>query len=945
LGPVEATIGGRAVRLAQGHQRALLAILLLNANRSVSVEDLIDGLWVDPPRTARTALHGMVAALRRALHDAGGESTDALLVLTPSGYMLRVEDLDLARFEQLVAEAERARTAGRLEEAAQLLAEAEALWRGPPLADVSSAPFAGAQVVRLAEARLAAIEERIEIELLQGRHAAVLGQLSALVAKNRMRERLRGQLMLALYRSGRQADALAAYRDARSTLVEEQGLEPSPELRRLHQAILEQSPDLEPADRQPPLRLGSEAPGFASPATRLIGRRRELECLRTLLSDPEVRLITLTGVGGIGKTRLALAVLEQAVEAFPDGASVVLLGGVRDPELVASSIAQRLGVEEDVGSLEASLASRRMLLLLDNFEQVLAAAPLIPSLLEAAPGLKLLVTSRAPLRIGSEREFSVPPLSLPSPDSPEPALESDAVALFVDRARRADPEFDPKSKDLETIVEICHRLDALPLALELAAARLRILSTSQLRDRLTRALPLLTGGLRDAPERHQTLRATLDWSYQLLEPSAQQAFCHLSVFVGGFSLEAALAVCTERAQPEVGLLDDLATLRDHNLLARAERPGGEPRFTMLEVVREYAAELLDARSDAGFARLRHAEFFTAQAERAEAAMIGEEQPEWLDRLENEIDNLRAAMSWSLASGAPELALRIMGASRRFWWIRGRIREARRWLEQALAAASPAPSVSASKALSAASAMASLLGDRDQARRYGDEALALARRLDEHVLIISAATNRANAALNDGDYELAEALHLEAAACAARAGASELEGLALSNLSELELERENNARAAELAGRVIELLRQLGNPEWLAGAFANRAHALVRLGRNDEAIEMLRQAAATVSAVDERAGLTTHCLVISAAILAERGDHLAAARLLGLIAALISDTGEMLHRTEAKLHEETLARTKSAVDAATFTAACDEGGEWSADDALLGALAALEATHV
>ena len=455
-----------------------------------------------------TKLHGYVSRLRRVL-GAGRLET------RPPGYVLRVEpgELDLHRFRELIAQ-DRHR-------------EALALWRGPALADLAFEDFARSEIARLEELRLSALEGRFEHELAAGRHAELAGELAAAVRAHPLRERLAGQLMLALYRSGRQADALAAYRDARATLVDELGLEPSEELSALQRRILVHDPGLDHT------RTGRRAELPAS-LTSFVGRGRELEQIRALILRPGVRLLTLTGAGGTGKTRLALEVARAVAGEFADGARFAPLAAVAEPEVVPHAIAEALALQQSSGqsiedALKAFLADRELLLVLDNLEHLLEATPLATELLAAAPRLKILATSRTHLNLYGETEYAVPPLS----------AREEAVALFADRAAAVRPGF----AATDAVGEICARVDGLPLAIELAAARIRTLTPAEILARLDHRLELLAGGPRDVPARQRTLRDTLLWSYDLLAPEEQRLFARLAVFAGGWTLAAADDVC------------------------------------------------------------------------------------------------------------------------------------------------------------------------------------------------------------------------------------------------------------------------------------------------------------------------------------------------------------------------------------------------------------------
>jgi predicted ATPase/class 3 adenylate cyclase len=484
----------------------------------------------------------------------------------------------------------------------------------------------------------------------------------------------------------------------------------------------------------PPLRtLDTYRNNLPLQPTPLIGREKEVSEVCQRLSRPAVRLLTLTGAGGTGKTRLGLQAAAELTQDFDDGVFFVSLAAIRDPQLLVPAMAGTLGVKEAGGqplleNLEYYLHEMSMLLVLDNFEQILEAAPMVSELLSGAPNLKVLATSRIPLRLYGEHEYSVPPLALPDPERPpsvERLTQYEAVRLFVERAQAAKADFSVTNESAPAVAEICYRLDGLPLAIELAAARIKVLSPQKMLGRLGNRLKLLTGGARDLPERQRTLRSTIEWSYGLLEEGEKVLFARISVFAGGRTLEAIEAICDAGGDLAVDVLDGLSSLVDKSLLKQEEGVGGEPRFVMLETIHEYAREKLQGSGEAEEVRRLHAEYFLALAEEAEPAVEGAQQPAWVERLEEEHDNMRRALSWSLGQGQDaELTLRIGAALGEFWNLRGYYGEGRRWLEEALANSSPAPTAARARALQRVSWLAFMQGDLDRAEEASEEGLGL-----------------------------------------------------------------------------------------------------------------------------------------------------------------------------------------------------------------------------
>lgn len=958
LGPLEIADGDVVLSLP-GAQRSLLALLLLRANEVVSSDRLVEELWGErSPESGRAALQVRVSQLRKALGAAG-----ALLVTRPPGYVLALdpEQLDLFRFERLVADAD-----GTPPEVASVkLREALSLWRGPALADLAYEAGTQSAIRRLEELRLAAVERRIAADLALGHHADLIAELETLVAEHPLQEHLHAQRMLALYRCGRQADALAAYQDARRCLVDELGIEPAAELRELEQAILRQDPSLDAspaagaaAPTPAPERLGSLPASVSS----FVGRDRELADLRGLLAGG--RVLTLTGVGGVGKTRLVLRLASSLSDRVADGVWFADLSGLSSPTFVAATVAGVLGVREEPGRpvadlLVGALRARESVLVLDNCEHVIAeAATLADRLMRSCPRLRILATSREPLRIDGEQIYRVPPLSVPSDgqDDADGVGASEAVGLFVERARAQRPGFMLAADNGERIAGICRRLDGVPLAIELAAARLHSLSLEDLDARLEHRFQLLTGGSRAALPRQQTLRALIDWSYDLLGPDEREMLERLSVFAGGFDLPAAEAVAGGD-----GCIDRLGALVDKSLVQLDAGAGA--RYRLLETVRDYASGKLDGRGEAAAADARnaHARHYLALAEEAAPQLMGHDQRHWLDRIEAEQDNLRAAMSAALHWPDPEPALRLASAQCPFWLYRRGIAEGQMTLRAALARPGvPELTIARGRALVAAANLL-IAGDTAAAAARAEEGLAIAHALDDaelrcqalHVLAGVAANRRDDALtleLTKEGLELARMLedpHLMACHLGIRSISPLLSGeeririgerclghfresgdqiryvRALGNLAYSHLAAGEVGLARRNFTEAMELFREDGDQGGLAVCVCNLAFAAYLDGADEEARGLFDE---LIGRAERDADLLLLAYGrLGLALLASRAGELeTAAELHGAADALHEQLGTRVDGVESRPREQDLAALRTALGDDAFDAAYQLG---------------------
>ena len=884
LGPLEVVSDDRVVPLDARKPRALLAILLLRANEPIPRDRLIEELWAGrAPASAAKVLQTYVSQLRRTL------GVDVIQTVS-SAYEIRADagSFDLLRFERLVANARGSLPA----EANAMLRDALSLWRGPPLAEFAYEPWAQPEIARLEELRVEALQERIETDLALGVAAPLVPELELLVGRHPLRERLRAQLMLALYRSGRQAEALAAYRDARRSLVETLGIEPTLVLRQLERSILDQDPALDVVTAEPSAD-GAARAGLSveSSSSSFVGRTRELREIRALLRREEVRLLTLTGAAGSGKTRLAVEVT-SGFEGKATTAVLVELGRIADAGLVARTIADELGVQERSGhsaheALLEYLAGRQALLLLDNFEHVQESASFVRELLAGAPGVRLLVTSRAPLGVPEERVYPVPALELPDRAQRPPLPELDgieAIRLFVDRARAARPDFELSETNAESVIELCVRLDGLPLALELAAARCNLLSPGALLERLGSRLDLLKAAPGSGlAERQWTLRGAIEWSYDLLPPTEQQLFTSLAVFVAGFTLEAAERVAE---QPDLDVLEGIESLLRNNLLTTERAGGDEPRVGMLETLREYARERLAARGDGEAVRRRHAGFYLVLAEAAEPGLLGPQQRQWLERLDSERENIRAALTWAVDAGEAETGLRIASALWRFWQLRNHEQEGREHLEELLALGSGSPRTRA-KAQTMIGSLSFVLGDFETARRVLEESLPVHRRFGD-VRMISSTLGLLS--VTGGDADSALALSREALEVVRKGDDPNVEGhalwhvgVALAAVGELD-DAERTLEEAVSFARSHGDLRSVGSwQKTLAGL------AIIR-GDQARAWRLTEESLAIHRGLDDVWGVS-HSLSSLSFLALEAGDTQTARTLLSDALAIERESGD------------------------------------------------------
>ncbi|MDQ5826714.1 MAG: tetratricopeptide repeat protein [Chloroflexota bacterium] len=722
-------------------------------------------------------------------------------------------------------------------------------------------------------------------------------------------------------------------------------------------------------------------PGDNLPAqlTQLIGRDVEAAEISSRLLREEVRLLTLTGAPGTGKTRLAIEVAANVKSHF-EAVCFVALSAVSEPDLVLPTVAHAMGLK-DAGEATALpqlaqyISARPVLLLLDNFEQVLRAAPRVTELLVLCPHLKVLVTSREALNVRGEQQFQVPPLALPDPER-LPALEQvshyPAIALFEERARAVRPDFELNAENAEAVALICERLDGLPLAIELAAARTRLFPPQQIAARLDSRLKLLTGGARDLPARQQTLRGAIDWSYNLLDRGEQTLLARMGVFVGGCGLSAVEAICNAEGDLPMEALDGLASLLDKSLVRQYEGPNGDTRFTMLETIREYAREQLEALGEHEVMQRMHAEFYLALAEAAEPQLIGAEQTLWLDSLESDHDNIRAVLRWAIEQGHADFAARLGATLWQFWFRRGYYSEGREWMQKALSMPQAGPTVNRANALNVAgflaygqgdfAAMACYYdeglalarelgykpgiayaleghgivahhkGDYEQAARHFNESLELAKEVGNGWGVSNALFRLGNVALNEGRYEEARNLHERSLAMRRSLGDTGRIASSLLHLGEVARCRQDYDEAFTRYSESLDLYRHIGVKDGIASSYHNLGHVYYRRGDYAQAAEVFRKGLLLFRELGDKLSIV-ECVTGLAAVAVGTGQAERAARLFGASEAALNAMGTTLDPADQMEYEHNVKLTRSKLPSQAFSEHWDRGHTMTLDQAI------------
>jgi predicted ATPase/DNA-binding SARP family transcriptional activator len=968
LGRVELSIGGRS--LTADHWpprggRALLLLLLATPGHRLGRDRILELLWPDlPPDSARNAYYKALHSLRRTLEPELAPRAPGRFVIATADALALAADRCVVDADAFLAELGTAAPSASRKASLRSAVERYdgGLFGDEPLDDWAAGPRR-----RFQRDWIGAVLELAELEIAAGEAALAIPRLEAVVAAEPTHEAAHRLLIRAYDADGQRDRAWRQYERCVAVLRDELGVDPSAETRRLGTRLR----DLDlvtPAER----RRASSWRGLPTPPTRLIGREREVDEILDLIRTGETRLLTLIGPGGVGKTRLALEAALAASEQFAAGACFVSLGAVRDPAQVAPAIARDFGLREEGGEpplaqVCAALRDGAALLVLDNFEQVLPAAADIAEILAACPALTILVTSREPLRLRAERLYDVPPLAAPrfdddlgSPPTIGAIGRAGAVMLFVERAAAVRPGFALDETNAVDVARICARLDGLPLAIELAAARSRELIPRELLGLLHDRLGALTEGYRDLPPRQRTMRDAIAWSHDLLDPALKTLFRRIAAFPGGVTAAVAARLTADTAETAAARLQTLADKR----LVQWVAGGDEPRAGMLETTREFGLEQLALAGEVSATRDALAAHAVDLATAAAEHLSGPAQGAWLDRLDAEHDNLRAALAWTIDRGDAGRAFAIAGNLWRYWWSRGYLTEGRRWLELALALPAPPDRVRRGHALNGAASLAESQGEFTRSTALHREALALWRALGVASGEARALSGLGTAAAHRGDYATARAHHERALAIArasgdvpgaartldrlgtvarhqgdtARAAACYTESLelfraagdlvnasiVLSNLGEVRHQQGQRERAAELFEEALRIQRELDLPDGVAFDLTNLARVRLELGELDRAAALSNQGARLFRDLGNQLGLAG-ALAVCGMVARAGGDP---RRSRDFLTASLRILAELDERSAMPEHLEQLA------------AAVLDGGEPERAARLLGAAAAL-----
>ena len=929
--------------------RALLAYLAVEAGQAHRRDRLVGLFWPDwPEANARANLRHALNNLRTVL----GDQSAAPPFLLSDRQTIRFNPdsdhhLDVAEFSRQLEEPATLGTEGLV----PAWQQAVALYGGPFLSGFFLEACASFEEWSLLT------RERLQLQLLsalrrlsgyfeqRGEYEPALGYARRWVEVDALQEEAQRQLMRLLALTGQRSAALVQFESCRQLLAEELGVAPNPETVALHQQI-QSGKLLLPAESRPPPAASPPAkarPPHNLPAqtTHFVGRTAELAALRDRLLSPKVRLLTLTGPGGTGKSRLSLELAAGLLEHFPDGVFFVPLAPLRDPALTGATIAETLAVRETgerslVARLKEHLQGKQLLLVLDNFEHVTEAAPLVSDLLEAAAGLKVLITSRTLLRLYGEHHYPVPPLPLPDPQaavSPEQLLANEACQLFVDRAQAIKPDFSLDPATVRTVAEICARVDGLPLAIELAAARIRLLPPQKILGQLSSRLQFLTRGARNLPVRHQTLRNTIDWSYELLEPAEQRLFRRLAVFAGSCSLAAAEAVVDLAA--ELDLFEGLESLIDKSLLKQMDT-AAEPRFMMLETIREYGLERLRTSGETEPVLQNCVSYYLGWAQEMAQLLQDCEEEACVDQVEAEHANLRALLRWVGENDRAETGLELVALLWRFWEMRGHFSEGRQWLEQALIKSEEAALALRAEVYTGAGTMAWYQSDYQAATTHHQAALNLYRNLGDEEGVAFALNNLGVQARNQGDYEQAAKFYEESLALATQLGAQLRMSYTLHNLGEVVRRQGNYERALALTEEALAIMREQGNKWMVARQLKNVGEMHLFLGNYRQTARYYSESLILSGELNNNECIAI-CLEGYAKLALVQAQPERAARLWGVAEKLREVSGVPLPLADRQEYDGDVALVYDALGEAVFAATWAAGRAMSLEQVLAYAL--------
>ncbi|HVD48239.1 MAG TPA: BTAD domain-containing putative transcriptional regulator [Candidatus Limnocylindria bacterium] len=936
LGPLEVWDGSRSLPLGGAKQRALLAILLTRPNQVVAADRLVDLIWPDaPPETADHSLQVYVSELRKVLepeHKAGTPYT--VMISQPPGYLVRMtaDDLDASRFQRLIDDARQLMAQGAPDVASTKFREALGLWRGPALADFASHAFAVSEIGRLTEMRRSAIEDRIEADLELGRHADLVGELDALVAEHPLRERLRAQLMLALYRSGRQAEASAVYQQTRALLVDQLGMEPGGNLQQLLKRILNQDPALDVKTRSS--RRQSTLPRYIN---AFVGRGREIDQLVNRLEASS--MVTLTGPGGMGKTRLAVELSTKLSPRYLDGVVFVDLAPLLDESLVTRTIGQALGLRDDgvrnpLDAIVAYLNDRSLLLILDNCEHLFpTAGAAAAEMLGACRGLTILATSRVALGVQGETIWEVPSLPTRSNGSNTGASDlddGDAVELFRVRAEAAaSRSFIWDDAAIVDATRICQRLDGSPLAIELVAARLKVIALSDLLARLDKRFALLTTSTETATPRHHSLEATVDWSYQLLSSPEQLLFQRAAVFSGGFTPDAAEEVCADEHLLRRDVVPTLFSLVEKSLIRLRATTRGGGRYTMLQTIRECSLTKLQVSPGAVDVHMRHAVYFSALASNTEATVRSRNQLEWLAQLEEELDNFRTAIEWALQR-EPLLALDIATNLDEFW-SRRHIGEGSTWVTRAMRAALPTGELQA-RATEAAGHLAWITGGHKLALALIEEATKMWEALGDMPHAGQALNRLGNVQFARGAIELGLDLLKRSVEMLRPTGDQWRLASALNNLGENLAISGDSLTAKPLLDEALQLARACDDPHAIASILDSLAGVEMSFGRFNDARALWHECFSIARRLEDKR-LTVYILERRAQIALLEGNPELCIRLVSASEAVRASIGEVAPQDWQEIVSKTVQEARHQLSDLAAETARREGQTMTYDEVM------------